>query len=219
MICQSGIQTCEWSCGISSIHLILGILGPSSLPCPPLSQTAVHPSQVGVQLYIDDESLITLTSYRLPQMTLIPFVPFAMNRGQRHQPRSCSPLEPQRLPVPSPPRLRNAKGLATESFILFAGLCDQHRTETTIIPDGLKQGWPREIDFDALPHRLMSVKHCLADVISTPTTSSFYHGVVKDFEELGSIHASSIHGQTPSISTTRDGKEESSYKCSDYLAR
>lgn len=96
--------------------------------------------------------------------------------------------------IPSP-RLSNSKGLSAANFTLYAPLCAQHRNETKIIPEGRREGWPNEINFDALPRRLNAIRPHLAAVLTHPTVSSFYQDAANAFETSGGVSQSSVAGQ------------------------
>ena len=93
------------------------------------------------------------------------------------------------------PRPGNPKGLIARPFTLFIKLCTQHRNETTIIPYGLDQGWPREIDFDALPNRVKLIRTQLAAIIINPIGSPFYQDAAAEVEASGVLYASGMQAQ------------------------
>jgi hypothetical protein len=106
--------------------------------------------------------------------------------------------------VPSP-RPRNSKGLSAANFALYAPLCAQHQNEMKTIPEGHEEGWPNEIDFDALPRRLNSVKLYLEALVNDPTKSPFYQDVTNELEASGSTSQSSISGQYATFDKCRPG--------------
>lgn len=95
--------------------------------------------------------------------------------------------------VPSP-RTANPDGWSASSFVSFIEVCNRHRNETTTIPDGLRQGWPSEINFDALPRRLNLLKSQLAAFVKDPASSSFFRAT-SDLDDPGSLHSSSMEGR------------------------
>jgi hypothetical protein len=103
------------------------------------------------------------------------------------------------------PRPANPSGLAAHSFQLYVNLCAQHRAETTVIPEGLRRGWPTNIDFDALPSRVSLVRARLEAMINDPTGSPFYQDTVNDLMLHGALHISSIMGQYNSFDKSRPG--------------
>ena len=103
------------------------------------------------------------------------------------------------------PRPTNRHGLSMKTFTSFIQICAQHRNETTIIPQGLRQGWPHEIDFDALPRRLKPVRAQLAAIICNPTGSPFYQDAMKELQELGPLVTLSARGQYVTFQKGRPG--------------
>lgn len=93
------------------------------------------------------------------------------------------------------PRPGNPKGLSARSFTLFVKLCTQHRNETTIIPYGLDQGWPHEINFEALPNRVKLLRAQLAAIVINPVGSPFYQDAEDELKKSGALCASSIQAQ------------------------
>jgi hypothetical protein len=48
------------------------------------------------------------------------------------------------------------------------GFCALHKAETKVIPQGLKCGWPQEIDFKAMARRVRRLEAKLRAVIEDP---------------------------------------------------
>lgn len=102
------------------------------------------------------------------------------------------------------PRHGNALGLTAE-LEHFMDVCAQHRDEASIIPDGVKQGWPTEIDFDALPERLRAFRRKLQKIVEEPTISQFFRKAMKDVAEMGALASMSSHGQLAAFERARPG--------------
>jgi len=77
----------------------------------------------------------------------------------------------------STPRTINPKARSANSFTYFIEVCNQHRNEATIIPEGLQRGWPQEIDFKALPRRLSVFNSELDAIVKDPSSSSFFRNI------------------------------------------
>ena len=92
------------------------------------------------------------------------------------------------------PRTTNPNGRSSSSFLYFIQVCNQHRNETTTIPQGLCRGWPREIDFEALPNRICIFKSQLAMIMKDPGSSSFFRDAIH-LQMSSPLFASSIEGQ------------------------
>lgn len=103
------------------------------------------------------------------------------------------------------PRLGNPFGMRTDSFTRFIQLCQQHRYETHTIPDGLRHGWPRVIDFDVLPSRLELIKPQLATIVDDPSQSPFFRKAQDDIASLGAVFVSSMQGQLRSFPCSQPG--------------
>jgi hypothetical protein len=102
------------------------------------------------------------------------------------------------------PRFGNARGLRAPMKV-FIDMCVMHRNETTVIPEGLAQGWPSKIDFDAIPHRLWKLKSKLEKIIDCPASGYFYEMAKTDIEENGILSMSSIQGQFKTFQKTQPG--------------
>ena len=62
------------------------------------------------------------------------------------------------------------------------------------IPQGLRRGWPQEIDFKALPDCLCVFKSQLAMIMKDPGSSSFFRDATH-LQMSSPLFASSIEGQ------------------------
>ena len=102
------------------------------------------------------------------------------------------------------PRYRNACGLQAPVEV-FIDLCNMHRNETTVIPEGLAQGWPSEIDFDAVPQRLWKLKSKLEKIINHPAGGYFYEMAKTDIKEMGGLAMGSMRGQFAAFQKTQPG--------------
>ena len=64
-------------------------------------------------------------------------------------------------------RWGNSMGL-TAPVNVFVGFCALHKAETEVIPQGLKYGWPQEINFKAVATRVRKLESKLRAVIEDP---------------------------------------------------
>ncbi|KAL0083535.1 RTC4-like domain-containing protein [Phycomyces blakesleeanus] len=67
--------------------------------------------------------------------------------------------------------------------------CQMHKTELKIKPEGVKRGYPLEIDFDALPERIKSLQAELERVISQDTPSIYRDAALQAYKDLGQVKA------------------------------
>jgi len=51
---------------------------------------------------------------------------------------------------------------------VFVGFCALHKAETKVIPQGLKYGWPQEIDFKSVAIRVRKLESKLRAVVEDP---------------------------------------------------
>ncbi|BEI82469.1 hypothetical protein CcaverHIS002_0303370 [Cutaneotrichosporon cavernicola] len=73
------------------------------------------------------------------------------------------------------------------SFRQTVTLCTMHRAETTIIPLGLRDGFPKDIDFEDVDRRLESgwIAVRLKKVAANPKLSKFYRRAKKEINQMG----------------------------------
>ncbi|KAI9022823.1 RTC4-like domain-containing protein [Phycomyces nitens] len=67
--------------------------------------------------------------------------------------------------------------------------CQLHKTELKIKPEGVKNGYPLEIDFDSLPDRIKSLEPELERVITKDTPSTYRDTALQAYEDLGQVKA------------------------------
>lgn len=65
--------------------------------------------------------------------------------------------------------------------------CALHKAETTIIPLGLRQGYPDDIDFAKLQDRVEEgwIRKELEEIMFDPDSSAWFNKVVKDIAKMG----------------------------------
>lgn len=93
---------------------------------------------------------------------------------------------------------------------LSINVCAAHRAEAQTIPQGLKKGWPRTIDFKDLPRRMKgrSVRKALEAIVNAPAsdrTSKFWIVACKDIRKRGARVANSVQGQMETFHLTQPG--------------
>lgn len=60
-----------------------------------------------------------------------------------------------------------------------------HKAELEVVPAGIKKGYPRQIDFDALPQRIAKFEQQLRHIIKGKTPSKYQELVKSAFDESG----------------------------------
>ena len=73
------------------------------------------------------------------------------------------------------------------------------------IPDGLRHGWPRVIDFDILPFRLKLIQPQLETIVDNPSKSPFFRKAHDNIVSSGAVFVSSIQGQLHSFTSSQPG--------------
>lgn len=93
---------------------------------------------------------------------------------------------------------------------LSINVCAAHRAEAQTIPQGLKKGWPRKIDFKDLSERIKgrSIRKALEAIVNSPAsqrTSKFWIVACKDIRKRGARVANSVQGQMETFHLTQPG--------------
>ncbi|KAF8324247.1 RTC4-like domain-containing protein [Cantharellus anzutake] len=101
-------------------------------------------------------------------------------------------------------RYTNPEGLKAPLEAII-DLCNTHRSEASIIPEGIAKGWPSEIDFDAIPNRLWKLKPALQKLIDFPSGWHFFDIAKKDIQQFGAAATNSTRGQFSTFSRTQPG--------------
>ncbi|RIB30277.1 hypothetical protein C2G38_1948909, partial [Gigaspora rosea] len=68
--------------------------------------------------------------------------------------------------------------------------CEIHYAETTIVPIGIKNGYPTEINFTLLETRVTQMKEELLKIINKEIDSYYYNLAIEVCEEVGARKAS-----------------------------
>lgn len=93
-------------------------------------------------------------------------------------------LENFRATIRPDPRWGNKLGLkgTMNTFITF---CARHRTEEVLIPQGIKHGWPTEINWKRLGKRVRNLQPRLQHIIDDPAKGCFYPKLKAEIEKNG----------------------------------
>ncbi|CAG8502067.1 4098_t:CDS:2, partial [Diversispora eburnea] len=77
----------------------------------------------------------------------------------------------------------------TENLPNRETFCEIHYMETTIVPDGIRKGYPMEINFELIESRIIQMKDELLNIIYKKTSSYFRNFVFEICNILGQIKA------------------------------
>ena len=75
--------------------------------------------------------------------------------------------------------------------------CSLHEAETTIIPLGIRIGYPRDIDFSILEERLEErwIREELEEIMNNPERSTFFTKTIKDIRKKGKLQWGGVNHQ------------------------
>ncbi|KAI5895137.1 uncharacterized protein SCHCODRAFT_02618683 [Schizophyllum commune H4-8] len=95
-------------------------------------------------------------------------------------------------PRPSNPRGRKAQ------LRHFAIVCQRHRFERDVLPDAERKGWPKKIDWSALPSRVRHLRDELQEILEDEVDHGgcvFWKELAKEIKEKGTRAATGVAGQ------------------------
>ncbi|KAL1733332.1 RTC4-like domain-containing protein [Schizophyllum commune] len=95
-------------------------------------------------------------------------------------------------PRPSNPRGRKAQ------LRHFAIVCQRHRFERDVLPDAERKGWPKKIDWSALPSRVRRLRDELQEILEAEIDHGgcvFWKELAKEIKEKGTRAATGVAGQ------------------------
>ncbi|GJN90032.1 hypothetical protein Rhopal_003029-T1 [Rhodotorula paludigena] len=98
------------------------------------------------------------------------------------------------------PTLRNARAVrfVDQHVVRTSAFCKRHNEERTIIPEGIKRGWPRTIAWDQLPKRIdRQIAPHLTKIIFGQQKSSFFERAKAKWAELGGRRGNVIDDYGP----------------------
>lgn len=76
-------------------------------------------------------------------------------------------------------------------------VCQRHRDESHVIPEGARRGWPLALDFREVRRRVASPSsrymRTMQDRVLSPTSSPFFHEARREREQIGPKTSSSAH--------------------------
>lgn len=81
---------------------------------------------------------------------------------------------------------------------LTAEYCSLHEAEATIIPLGIRDGYPEDIDFRAIEKRLLTGWKVdpLHALVTQPKSSSFFNDAINDIQRIGKIRWNGLDKQS-----------------------
>ncbi|GAA5860938.1 hypothetical protein JCM3774_003194 [Rhodotorula dairenensis] len=92
--------------------------------------------------------------------------------------------------------IRNSKAVRLRDghVVRTAEFCKQHRDERIFIPQGRAQGWPAEIDWEALPARIEKLlRTYLNNVVLGKVASPFLENALSDFSRIGGKRGNAVN--------------------------
>lgn len=104
------------------------------------------------------------------------------------------------------PRIANKLGL-TAPIERYIEVCQRHEFETVELPKAESKGWPKKIEFKALPRRINSpdLQGRLQNVVANPDLSIFWEEIVMDIQKNGVRSVMSSAGQLATFNRTMPG--------------
>lgn len=116
------------------------------------------------------------------------------NKPSKHHEYLKAKLHKLSTPAPTDEN-PNARALSWQKAIEF---CSLHHAETTIIPLGIRAGFPVDIDFGNLDRRLETgwIRNELDKIVRQPEESAVFREVKKEVEEVGRMKWSSLAHQS-----------------------
>ncbi|KAG8901871.1 hypothetical protein FRB99_005027 [Tulasnella sp. 403] len=111
--------------------------------------------------------------------------------------------------------LRRAKRTATPGnptgnvpWQISINVCQLHRAETTVLPEGQRRGWPKKLDFSGIPRRMKSFRLSLQAILDGTVKGgrgSFWDAACEDVRKHGTAAANSAQGQLSTFELTLPG--------------
>ncbi|WVF66867.1 hypothetical protein IAT40_001610 [Kwoniella sp. CBS 6097] len=142
----------------------------------------------------DDEDKAFLASYRSPT-DLCPYCSEPMpSNPSSHLKQLKGHLE--EISTPCPTEINpSARSLSWQRHIDF---CSLHRAETSLIPLGIRDGYPENIDFLHLEERLEQgwIRERLDEILRDPQSSNVFKRVHEEIEKIGKIRWGGIKFQS-----------------------
>ncbi|KAA1073524.1 hypothetical protein PGT21_014495 [Puccinia graminis f. sp. tritici] len=183
-----------------------GRAGPDvRIPPPGEADAAIHPAFRGIQgLLNDPASNLSANALRL----LEPFATTTDEPDPGLTPQM--PANPLQKLVDLGTYLKNRPGLTPDTyysaqFPQTADYCRMHTAQTKLMPMGVANGWPVEIDFESLTSRVASTEHHLWLVARKMTSSHFMDAALENWSALGKRKALSVFGDFGSFEVEQPG--------------
>ncbi|KAG6834836.1 hypothetical protein H0H93_007065, partial [Arthromyces matolae] len=71
----------------------------------------------------------------------------------------------------SQPTLENPRHREAKSFTVYISYCERHRFELQLLPEAEREGWPQNINFTLLSHRIIKHQETLEALLDEPSES------------------------------------------------
>ena len=81
---------------------------------------------------------------------------------------------------------------------LYTEFCSLHEAETSIVPFGIRDGYPKDVDFIALEERLIRgwIGEEIFAIANNPRSSDFFNGAAQEIDEMGKTRWSGLNHQS-----------------------
>lgn len=87
----------------------------------------------------------------------------------------------------------------------YIDMCHRHRFEMEQLPKAEVHGWPKHIDFDNLPERVVLLKSVLEKVINDKEHSVFWKELERDIRKDGLMKTIGLAGQMKTFRNCQPG--------------
>lgn len=154
-----------------------------------LSQTHLSRSLTNFSLKVDPTTLCQYCDQPFP-LHPSPLLQAMLQRVQRKSYRDPRPANPLGLKAP---------------LLTYINLCQRHRFETHQLPKAKANGWPTDINFAAIPDRVIRLKSLLQQFIVNRETSPFWREVREEIEKEGTRKVTGIAGQFMAFEKSQPG--------------
>jgi hypothetical protein len=90
----------------------------------------------------------------------------------------------------------HSEGLSSIERLAAVPFCKKHRAESTIIPEGIKKGWPDTLDLGELEARILdeSVWRHIEEIVVEPERGFFFAKVKEFYTQNGRKASSGLMG-------------------------
>lgn len=102
------------------------------------------------------------------------------------------------------PTPQNPQGISLP-FFETASCCKMHSDERDLIPYGISQGWPTDIDFSKLPKRIKSYRSVLNQIIKREKKSRFLDQAMETWSVQGAVRIRNVVNEFENFEVEQPG--------------